>query len=275
MIKSITQSFIKDMQDYLDDKLCGNVLKEKWENDKLIDLDSDAVDLGCYFEYVLTLILTGKGSLPKNNKVPQAKLTQAGKKTTDYDRADKNANRVAKYINAMGLVVIDAGLKLEKDGYSGTIDLICKAKKTVYSSTGNVLIAEGEIIIIDLKYSGLLENKWEPMGWAGLLMDGFHIQKEYHGIQAKQYSYVGELPFFYLVTHSKNETDIMFFRVPISEEMIGRHLEHGKYLYDQFVFLSGTNQIKPSPEVATCLKCPLFATCEDKALFPLPKTVTL
>lgn len=276
MIKNITQSFIKDMEDYLNGHLCGNIIKTRWVDDVLINLDSDSADLGCYFEYRLTFLLTGKGSLPKDGIVPEAGMYKNGKQMlAPYELCHINVDRTISYFKEMGIKIIQAGVKQQKDNFEGTIDLICECTKEIKfedGSTWNI----GDVIVIDLKYSGLIDDKWSKFGWDGLLHQGAHIQKDFHGKQAKQYHFVTErLPFYFLVVSSKNENDILFIHVSVTDEMIQEHINHGNWLYREFEFLANTTGFEARPSLSECNECKIRSTCADKHIFPHPKTISL
>lgn len=273
MIKHITQSFMIDIQEYMAGILCGNIVHEKWVNDRLIDLDSEAIDLGCYFEYMLTLILTGKGSLPRNGKIPLPVLNQNGKMSADYLRVQTNIDRVIRYLAEMGLQVKQAGVKLRDGNYEGTIDLICVCTKEIEFEDGSTW-SIGQEIIIDLKYSGLIDDVWNKFGWAGMLKSGPHIQKDLHGVQAVQYHYVGKRLFYFLIVHPKNDIAILMLHVPVTQEMINQHIEKGDDLFDFFKFTAEIG-FEPRPEISKCNACPLNGECKDKHTFPHPKTVYL
>jgi len=274
MIKNITQSFIKDMEDYLNGDLCGNIIQKRWVEDVLIDLDSDSAELGCYFEYRFTLLLTGKGSLPKNGIVPAVEMYKNGKQLlADYERCHSNVDRVTAYFTEMGLDILHAGVKLQKGNFEGTIDLICECTKEITFEDGSTWKV-GQQIIIDLKYSGLIDDKWIKFGWGGLLQSGPHKQKDHHKKQAVQYHYIGELPFFFLVTSSKNEDDILLLHIPVDSDMVVQHINHGNWMYQEFEFLAGIGFLA-RPSLPVCNKCPIKDGCKDKHTFPHPKTVIL
>jgi len=278
MIQRITQSFMLDMRDYLAGNLCGNIVKEKWVNDQLIELDSDSADLGCYFEYILTekILGPGKGTLPKNGKIPKCGMYANGKQRLEpYERAHKNADRVIAYLNEMGLEVVSAGKKLVKGNREGTLDLICRCTKDITFHDGSTWKI-GDEITIDLKYSGLIADKWSRFGWAGMLEEGPHLQKIYHGTQAIQYHYIGGgRKFYFLVVSSKNEEDILFIYVPITESATNDHLAEGNALYEKFQFIAGINGFTPRPDVAVCNSCQIKENCKDRHTYPHPKTSIL
>ena len=275
MINKISFSFMTDMVDYLEGELCGNIIREKWVNDRLIELDSDAAELGTYFEWYFTLLVTGKGSLPKNGQVPQRKMYANGSKPlVDYSRAENNALRLKGYFENMGLKIISAGKKITKGRFEGTIDLICECTKDVDFGNGTKW-ATGLIIVIDLKYSGLIEDRWKKFGWSGMLEPGAHIQKMYHGKQAKQYHHLTGFRFHFLIMSSTNENDVLFLEVPMHEDyLIDDHIKEGNMLFEKFEFEAKIG-FEARPEISVCNACPLKAECKDKHTFPNPKTVTI
>jgi hypothetical protein len=161
-----------------------------------------------------------------------------------------------------------AGKKLTKGNREGTIDLVCEATKKVIikvSNTGDVIkLKKDDRIVIDVKYSGLIDQGWKDFGW-DLLNNP--KQREYHGVQAKQYHYVSSLPFFFLVVSSKNETDIRFFHISISEQAIESHIKEGNDLIDRFEYEKSIG-FQARPEVGKCSECPLKEKCREKATVP-------
>lgn len=242
-------------------------------NDRLFE-GSKSMKEGAYFEYYFTLLLTGKGSLPKDGKIPKREMYKDGSKPlAEYARAEANAKRLVEYFNGMGIKVVSAGVRQTDGKYEGTIDLICEATKEIKFADGSTWNI-GFRFVIDLKYSGLLDDKWNKMGWGGMLQPGYHIQKEHHKIQATHYHMITKLPFYYLVVSSKNETDLLFLYIPVSEQMIKDHIEVANNNYDYFEFISGVG-FEPRPSISRCNDCPLRAECTDKHTFPHPITIEI
>jgi hypothetical protein len=262
-----TQSFHKDMIAYLAGNECGNLIEAKYVYGKLFEPSKDQA-LGQYFEYELAKRY-GLEALPKDGKVPQAEMMASGKdKMAPYRLADVNVQRVVNYLLEMGLNPIMAGIKLTKGNREGTIDLVCEATKKAIikvSNTGEVIkLKKGDRIVIDVKYSGLIEKGFQDFGW-DLLNNP--KQREYHGIQAKQYHYISSLPFFFLVVSSKNDVDIRFFYVSISEQAIEAHIKEGNELIERFEYEKSIG-FQARPEVGKCSECPLKVNCRDKSTVP-------
>lgn len=265
MIKKITQSFIKDMREYLapGSDMCGHLIRHKWIDEKLIE-GNEEMKLGAYFEYGVS------GALPKDKKVPLPQYMQSGKdKLAQYRRADNNIRRTKKYLEDLGIEIIRAGAPLTRGRYQGTIDIICRCTKNLTFENGRTL-KKGEEIIIDLKYSGMLDERWSKHGWVWT-----DEQREYHGTQAIQYHFVGRRRFFFLVCSSKNETDIKFFEVEVSDQAIDRHISEGNDLYGQLEMIELQGSFTPRPSVSKCLECPLRETCIDRHDYPHPQLITL
>jgi hypothetical protein len=271
MIQKITQSFLKDMIEYNAGTLCGNLVIEKWVNDRLFDDEEPgAKELGCYFEFLLT------GSLPKNQKVPQPVLLKDNRPDASYRMAAVNAKRLKEYFDEMGLKIVQAGVRLTKGRFEGTLDIIAECTKQIEFDTG-IIWNVGDRIAIDTKYSGLIgetSSGYNKLGWKWS-----NIQKEYHGIQAKQYHFVSNLPIYFLITQSNNKegttSDVKLFHTPVSEFMIEQHVIEGNRLFDQFNFRYNSVGFEVRPSLSKCLKCPIKESCEQKHTFPHPEVIDL
>ena len=277
MIERISQSFMKDMRAYLDEKGCGYLIEVKWVNGELLDDASESMKLGSYFEYITT------GALPKSGIVPQPeymvtpmKDVAKGKRTMEsltvddmyvqYRLAHINSKRLLDYLNTMGLQIIKFAWHITKGRFDGTIDLVVKATKRIKFQSGFV-IHPGTIFAIDLKYSGLIEDFRTVHGWAGMQLNGGHMQKDYHGIQARQYTYLAGMPVFFMVVSSKNEIDILFLRTVVSPESIEAHKIEGNRLMESLKYHAEVG-LEPRPELSKCLECVLAGRCPHKLLFP-------
>jgi hypothetical protein len=140
----ISQSLMKSLQKYFLKEECGLILKAMYVENKDL-FKSDAMLLGQYFEYIAT------GQLPKFGNVPKAKKVSEGtpkeKLAEPYQRAYQSALYCKVLIQKMDIDVLSTGETLEFNDAKGTLDI--KARWN------------GRLCIIDLKYSGLLDNKWD------------------------------------------------------------------------------------------------------------------
>ncbi len=283
----VTQSLMKAVREYLDGKGCGIILLEKYINGRLFDDMSKAMKLGMWFEYVLT------GAIPKNGKPPQPEYMlskiKANKNSVvglgvedmlqPYRDAYENADRVKKYWSEMGLEIenalktgLSAGLKLNKKSgeyeFEGTIDVVLVATRDLHFDTGYYL-KPGDRIEVDIKYSGMLEDKWSVHGWQWT-----DEQKKYHGTQAKQYKFLTGLEPFFLIADPGGKYVVMFHCV-VDKAGIDAHLQEGKDLYKRLMDLHSMGMLEARPEVNKCADCVLFNECKYKHTFPHPVEVTL
>lgn len=282
MIERISQSFIKSMRSYNAGDECGNVVKHIYVDGLPFERHSDAMAEGSYFEFCLT------GAIPKNGQIPRPiYMTLAlNKKSTaqlgvndmtqDYRRAHFNARKVNSTLSQMGLKIVGVQKKLIKGRFDGTLDIIAECVDEIKGLPWK----KGQKIVIDIKYSGLLYDKWEKHGWMWS-----NIQKEYHGTQARQYHFVSGLPFYFLVISNTNkeintgsgvfeDPDMKLFHVLVDEHMIETHLAEGNTLMDQLKFEAEVG-FEARPSLKICSKCPLKDGCIDKHIFPHVEEVDL
>ncbi len=283
----ITQSFIKQMRDYLEGGSCGNIIRVLWIEKRHIEYQSAAMSLGCYFEYILT------GALPKNGKVPQPQYMKSaitknkgsvvGLGVEDmldpYRKAHANAKKVADTWQAMGLEIYNplnaalmAGVTLRKkvgDGiyYEGTIDVVLRAfRDTEFKGYS---MKQDDKINGDLKYSGMLDDKWSVHGWQWT-----PIQKKYHGTQGKQYKLLNDLDQSFWIV-DPNGSYLKWFICEIDNLSIKRHVEEGNALHEKLMYLHDMGLLEARPESDKCADCPLFSECADKHTFPHPVRIDL
>lgn len=312
MIEKISQSFIKDLRSYFAEEECGNIIREKYINDRFFSEEEPGqMELGAYFEYLLTLKLTGNGSIPKDGRIPKPQYMKSELKAKrnlktggnenltdeqiaekysfgkdemydDYRKVYSNVELVINYFDLMGLKTIEAGVKKTNGRHEGTIDLIVECTKEVKFTNG-IVWKVGDRFVIDLKYSGLVakSTNYNKHGWNLVDKDDFKasgLQKEYHGTQAKEYHYLTGLPFYFWVTQSNNDKSnaamVELFYVPVDEQMVKDHLEEGNALMRKFKTTAEFGFVA-RPSLEKCLYCPLRNECDDKQTFPHPKIVNL
>lgn len=278
------------MEEYLAGGGCGNLMIEKWVNGKLLDSDSKAMAIGAYFEFILTGALPKSGIKPvpqyyaefkkKVVKAVQGKLLDdKGVKLpvpiptpndmlADYKLAHANAERVKGYLEVLGLKIIKAGVKLTKGRFEGTIDIIAECTTNVSFKDGTRW-RKGDQIVIDLKYAGTIDDKWNPFGWVWT-----DEQKRVHGKQAKHYHMITGLPFYFLVCSSTNESDIKLFKINFEEGSIENHIVEANRLEESFRVHEELGFV-PRPEISKCLQCPLVKVCKDAAKYPEVETINI
>jgi hypothetical protein len=254
----ISQSLMKDLQKYFLKKECGLVLKAKYIENKNFG-SSEAMLLGQYFEYMAT------GQLPKFGNVPKPKVVYEGKPneklSEPYQRAFASSNFCKVILEKLGLEIISTGERLEHNDANGTLDLLVRW--------------DGRLCIIDLKYSGLLDNRWDERGWD---FDTLH-EKESLMIQAVHYKWLAEsiyqepVDFYFFLFSTQNPSDVRIAKVEIDSMKTLKHIEDVKLAKDIWTKMKATDNFKARPTLARCSECALNETCPERALLPTITTI--
>mgnify|MGYP001218992763 FL=1 len=257
----ISQSFLKDYNDYKGKHLCGLQLKAK-HFDKVEFPTSEAMDLGNYFEYMAT------GSLPRNGNVPEPRLSYAGTKretiATPFKRALSSAELFKDIQTHHKINIKEVGLKLETKNKNGILDI-----------WGEI---DGRPCIIDLKYSGLIDDKWSDTGWD---IESLHY-KERLLVQAIQYKMLvkenfnldyEDFDFYFMVFSSKEVHNVKFIRINIDEDSFKLHENHIESVFKQVNAMNIEKDFIPYPSLKRCSNCPVRDDCEFKSDVPLIEDV--
>ena len=245
----ISQSLIKGYVDYLNQKLCGMLFRAKYidKDERAQTPPSDAMKVGIYFEYLCT------GALPKSGEIPEPEYAYAGtprqKLSAPYERVNKSVELFKKTIDHYKIEIISAGKYLSTDDKDGVVDIHAKWK--------------GQDVFIDLKYSGLIDDKWNEMGWdldSLPLKDSLMVQGVHYKLLAKEVMGIEDIPFYYWVFDSSNPANMKIILQNVDESRISQHLlsienikrklqsnlEKGFSLY---------------PSLKNCTNCPLKPHC--------------
>lgn len=257
----ISQSLIKSFYDYYTDKECGIFFEERYikKNPKAQKPPSEAMLAGIYFEYLCT------GALPRSGEIPQPEMSYAGtsrqKLSAPYQRATESAEFFKQIIKHHAIEIVEVGKVIQSDITNGIIDILAKWN--------------GKYCIIDLKYSGLYNDKWNEMGWEieslpmkdSLMIQAVHYKKLWQEITGE------EIDFYFFVFDSKNPKNAKIIKADIDESRIAA----------QDVVISNTiNGIAkavergfiPKPELERCNECPLNDECQYAIKYPNITTVS-
>ena len=261
MDKKISQSFLKDYNEYKGKNICGIQFKAK-HFDNVEFPTSEAMDLGNYFEYLAT------GSLPRNGVVPEPKLSYAGTKretiSAPFKRAMQSAELFKKIKKEYNLKINQVGLKLQSKYKNGILDIWGELN--------------GRPCIIDLKYSGLIDDKWADTGWD---VESLHY-KEKLLVQAIQYKMLvkenynlnyDEFDFYFMVFSSKEVNNVKLIRINVDEDSYNIHETHIESVYKQINAMDIEKDFVAYPSLKRCSNCPLKESCEYKSNIPLIEDV--
>ena len=271
----ITQSLIKELFNYKMGLSCGLQVQAKYENNMEFP-SSDVMRLGQWFEYKCTGQRTKFGHIPVPDRLKPKKLTKkeidAGKKQEDvvgelgkkYKDALIHVQAFKDMMEDNEYEIIETGAKLHDKvlGTKGDVDIVVKKK------------GEDKVRFIDTKFSGLLDNKWDDMGWADESLeykDKLMIQAVHYKMLGKaKYGYYPE--FYFWVFSSTNTNDRKNIRVEVDP---ARYIEHEltiRQARDYFNQSKAKGWIpKPSPKL--CGACPLAENCKYKVELPIEQVV--
>ena len=250
---AISQSMMKDLQSYLQGEECGLLLKAKYV-DNVETMHSEAMHLGQYFEYMAT------GQLPRNGQIPEPKVVYKGKPNEKLSEAYQRAYMSAMYcktlVKTLNINILSTGEKITYDKASGTTDI-----RAEWS---------GRKCIIDLKYTGLLDNKWDDRGWDFDTLG----QKDALMIQAVHYKYIEinrlneDVDFYFFLFSSTNPNDVRIAKVEIDPLKMELHKENVNRAYHLWNKLIETDSFKPHGTLAKCSSCPINENCPSRVVLP-------
>ena len=306
----ISQSLIKDMANYRENNYCGVLMEYKYIDGGNLP-STNAQKLGHYFEYIAT------GQLPRDGKKPEPELLKTQKRlwteeevknwlltwkmpgtlktpplgiapgdlndippamknhkeqvhihslTAEYKRAHLQALNFKQLCKEMGITILETGEYGTRNGLDGTRDIKAKYGR--------------KIITIDLKYSGLMNDEWNPLGWKDLVNGNKRErQLDNHIIQATQYKYIFGNPFYYWVfsssTGAEETGENLFIHMDIQDKRrVDYHLKRAKNEAKEFN-RQRVAGFEPRPHYNVCSQCELFSTCEHASRIQEPIVVKI
>jgi len=287
----ITQSMMKEFYDYIHGEQCGLVFHEKYIK-KNYDLfpPSDAQATGNFFEYMCI------GATTKSSKVPQAEKTAKGEFTAPYKRMMTHVQNFKLFMSTYGIKQIgvqdkwevgetvlqlkgnnDEIIEYTVDGLEGTLDLECIAEKDIYANftvkddagkvikvDKQVVIRSGQKFILDIKTTGLLEDKWSPYGWN---LDTLHtkdriIRQPIHYKFLSKLKHGESFPFLFLLFSQTNDYDFRSILFNIDDD--AQFEEHKRFIIwtDKGVKYHLKKGFEAKPEFLRCHNCPMKIGCK-------------
>jgi hypothetical protein len=234
----------------MNQKECGLLFKAKFIDKSIQSEPSDAMKLGIYFEYLCT------GMLPKSGEVPKPELTQKGQLTAPYKKVEESAQLFKLILSYYKIKILKVGYYLETDDSNGLIDIWAEWN--------------GRKCIIDLKYSGLLDDKWNELGWneeSLHMKDSIMIQGVHYKLLVKKKLNL-DADFYYFVFSSADSTDMKIIRQVVDEEKFAAHevaISNTKIMLEKEL----KRGFKAFPDYRRCKKCPLYESCDKRAIMPL------
>jgi hypothetical protein len=215
---------------------------------------SDVMDAGSYFEHV-----AGFAPAPAPS---QHMHTKAGKLTALFERAHQQG-QIAREIYAhlwTGAVETQSKLEMQLTTANGPEQVIGIPDFVDFENS----------IIFDLKFSGLLHNKYDGFMRPDLFLSGEAAQ------QAKTYSLMylrkfNTIPIFQLhVWSSTKIADVRIFEYEYSADQLS---EHEKSMVAAIESIREMESLPDDfrtnfPALHRCYECPIANTCKSKRLYP-------
>lgn len=274
----VGQTMMKDYRDYVNGEECGERFFHKHIAKDYPDDTGDAAKLGHYLEYLLfkTIPEHLKGVPPEPeymvsamNDVAKGKRTRESLKVEDmlapYREVHRKADIVRAYMKEMKVEVVRVNVEIANAWGRGRLDL------TMKGAFFNPLDPEEEVIV-DLKYSGLTDNKWDDWGFA------FENQNQidHHSIQGMQYHLIEGKRFFFMLVSSSNKNDtVEFVEMKFSPDRLEKHRTEALYIRDRIITEKEITGFVPRPQLVRCNACTLKESCKFRARIPSIRVVNV
>ena len=280
----ITQSFIKALFEYKVGNECGLQFEAKFVHG-LEFPSSDAMKLGQWFEYMCTGQKTKFGHTPEAVRLKPKKATAKqikdievetfnidevphvqGELSKKYQDALAHVKLFKQMIKAHDYEIVETGERLvdKKLGIQGDVDITVRKRGD----------KNAKLRFIDTKFSGLLDNKWDDLGWADESLE----YKDKIMIQAVHYKLLGfqkygyEPDFYFWVFSSTNTTDCKNIKVIVDEDKFTEHQNIIKQARHEFEKQKSQGWI-PRPTPKRCGACLLKDKCEFFVALPQEQIV--
>ena len=253
---NISQSFLKEFNKYKLGETCGLQVKAKYIDNNYPRESSEVMELGNFFEFMAT------GSLPRDGQIPVAKVvykdTPKQKLDDKYQRAMDSSVFFKKIVKHYGIQIKETGKVVTQDGMTGILDIYAEWN--------------GRHCIIDTKYSGLLYDRWNSMGW------DIDSLPEKHNLMLQPVQYkilmslelgipVEDIDFYFFVFSSTNSNDAKIIKVVNDEATIEQH--HLAISYVKRELSKPVDLIfKAKPELLRCFDCGIKDNCSFRLEVP-------
>lgn len=292
---NISQSLIKAFEEYAFGESCGKQFQALYIDKSVSFEPSEAMLMGIWFEYLITGEKMRDGTTPlpdlykgadiefwKTVVIPEIKKgvslseligSESKKLKSKYLYLYYQAIMARKSFLYYGFSEIQSGVVWEYETSRGT-----KTKGIL-----DVLaIRNKKKAIVDIKSTGMINNKWEEFGWD---TDTLH-HKQKLMLQAIHYKWMGiqlfneDIPFYFFVHGNTNVIDRKIIRVDVSKGTMDRYaglenddqLSKVDFIQEMVDYNIGIG-FESRPDVNRCSKCPLKDDCKD--FIDIPRIITI
>lgn len=263
-IPKISQSLIKALYKYKLGEECGLRIQASYIEGVNFP-SSEAQQLGNYFEYTAT------GQLPRDNKIPEPKILKSGAFATDYERINKQVENFKNVMQYLNFSIEQTGFKFNHKLYDGTLDILA------HDNNINSKDVNKKRIIIDLKSTSLINDKWSEFGWSNESIeekDSLMIQAIHYKLLALYEWGIEDIPFYFFVFSTKNDWEYKLFKINVDETTMSQHIVNLKSVktYLDSILKEG---FKANPKYETCKNCELAITCSKYQAFPTIQEISI
>lgn len=261
-IPKISQSLMKALYQYKTDNYCGLVLEHIYIKGKHLPY-TKSQKWGYYLEYICT------GALPPTKEIPEPELLKTGEPNMYYARLHKHKETFDTIMNHYGFEIDKIGYEFNNPKYSGVADIIA------IDTNLKTSVKNKKRIIIDLKTSSLINDRFSDYGWSEKSIDKKYellLQSIHYKMLAKYEWGIEDIPFYFFVFSTKNENECKVYKIDVAESTRHQHLRN---LNNTKIYLDEQLKkgFKAKPDFIRCGNCGLSETCLSKTNIPLPKKV--
>jgi hypothetical protein len=264
----LTQSMIKSLFDVNEGSECGLVFKAKFLDGKFDLFTASTVQsVGTWFEFMVT------GALPKDGKIPQPQLTSKNELTAPFKKIEAHIDNFKNVFNHYGIKIVSSGDVIKHNDLEGTIDILALATKDIADENGEVIVKAKQQFIIDIKTTGLLDDKWNDYGWE---LNNL-ANKTKLILQPIHYRYIWlrktgeEIPFLFFLFSSTNPDDYRIINFTFGESTYLGHTNLINKVLKLYLYYEEKGfPAHPSP--IRCGGCPLKGDCKSAVDVPFIQT---
>ena len=259
----LSPSLVKELYKYKIKEECGMRIEAKYITKSVDFPSSETEELEKYFKYNAT------GQLPLNGHIPKPVLLKTGKPSIDYVRVDSQVDNFKNVMTRFNFTIEQTGFAFTNPKYSGITDIIAHDNNI---KSKDVMKKR---IIIEIKTSGILNDKYNPYGWSDESIedkDELMIEAIHYKLLAKYEWGIDNIPFYFMVFSNKNDWEYKIFKVNVDEVTLQQHYSN---LLNIKRFLDDTmrNGWNAYPKYAVCRECPLVNICKHFTDVPKVKEV--
>ena len=254
---------LKDIYNFKLREECGLRIKAKYVLG-MKEEPTDAMRMGNWFEYKAT------EQLPRDGQEPIPDTLKSGDLSAPYRKLENQLLNYKKIMERYDIKIVDTGFSFNaNDKSTGILDILADW--------------DGERVIIDIKTTAHIDNRWEKYGWGDEKFENAdHPDTQHLTIQAVQYKLLARyewgiwnIPFYFFVFSTTDENAVKIFKVEVSDDTIETHEKQIQSAYNYFntKFKNLTEEELAIPNMSRCAECFLSDKCKQKIDVPLIKTI--